>query len=175
MLDPVANSIAVVVLIGMLVSIVAVGHRFLTGKQGAARWPAWALPSLVLAGLFVALYLSYIEISHSEAICGPVGNCNTVQQSSFATLFGILPVGIAGLLGYLGILLLWLLGELISGENQVISLILWCFTLIGTLFSLYLTFLEPFVIGASCMWCLSSAVILTVLFMAASQKIDLHQ
>ncbi len=33
----------------------------------------------------------------------------------------------------------------------------------GTGFSIYLTFLEPFVIGATCMWCLSSAVIVTVL------------
>ena len=31
----------------------------------------------------------------------------------------------------------------------------------GTLFSIYLTFLEPFVIGATCMWCLTSAVAIT--------------
>jgi uncharacterized membrane protein len=35
-------------------------------------------------------------------------------------------------------------------------------TLFGTLFSIYLTFLEPFVIGATCAWCLSSAVIMTI-------------
>ena len=33
----------------------------------------------------------------------------------------------------------------------------------GLAFSIYLTFLEPFVIGASCAWCLTSAVIMTVL------------
>jgi len=38
-------------------------------------------------------------------------------------------------------------------------------TLIGTLFSMYLTFLEPFVIGATCAWCLTSAVILTLLML----------
>ncbi|WP_287908301.1 vitamin K epoxide reductase family protein [Chloroflexus sp.] len=31
----------------------------------------------------------------------------------------------------------------------------------GTLFSLYLTFLEPFVIGATCIWCLLSAITMT--------------
>ncbi len=31
----------------------------------------------------------------------------------------------------------------------------------GVGFSVYLTFLEPFVIGATCMWCLASAVIVT--------------
>jgi uncharacterized membrane protein len=33
----------------------------------------------------------------------------------------------------------------------------------GVAFSIYLTFLEPFVIGATCLWCLSSAVIVTAL------------
>jgi uncharacterized membrane protein len=33
----------------------------------------------------------------------------------------------------------------------------------GTVFSIYLTFLEPFVIGATCAWCLTSAILMTVL------------
>jgi hypothetical protein len=33
----------------------------------------------------------------------------------------------------------------------------------GVLFSGYLTFLEPFVIGAVCMWCVSSAVVMLAL------------
>ena len=37
-------------------------------------------------------------------------------------------------------------------------------TLFGVLFSIYLTYLELFVIHAICSWCLSSAVIITVLF-----------
>ncbi|MBS3753330.1 MAG: hypothetical protein KGY46_08075 [Anaerolineales bacterium] len=31
----------------------------------------------------------------------------------------------------------------------------------GTFFSMYLTFLEPFVIGATCAWCLTSFLIIT--------------
>ena len=37
----------------------------------------------------------------------------------------------------------------------------------GTLFSIYLTFLEPFVIGAVCAWCLTSAVVMTLLLVVA--------
>jgi uncharacterized membrane protein len=33
------------------------------------------------------------------------------------------------------------------------------------LFSLYLTYLEPFVIKAVCAWCLTSAVIMTLLML----------
>ena len=58
------------------------------------------VPVLVLIGVGVASYLSYIEISHVEAACGPVGDCNTVNQSKYATLFGFLPVGVLGLIGY---------------------------------------------------------------------------
>jgi uncharacterized membrane protein len=45
-------------------------------------------------------------------------------------------------------------------------------TLFGILFSIYLTFLEPFVIGATCIWCLSSAVIMTILFLLAAGKLN---
>jgi uncharacterized membrane protein len=42
--------------------------------------------------------------------------------------------------------------------------------LVGTLFSIYLTFLEPFVIGATCAWCLASSIIMAaILWLAAPQ------
>ena len=39
-------------------------------------------------------------------------------------------------------------------------------------FSIYLTFLEPFVIGATCLWCLSSAVIMTLLYLLTTRKLS---
>jgi uncharacterized membrane protein len=47
--------------------------------------------------------------------------------------------------------------------NQWAELALLVMSLFGTLFSIYLTFLEPFVIGATCMWCVTSAIIMTLL------------
>jgi uncharacterized membrane protein len=38
-------------------------------------------------------------------------------------------------------------------------------TLLGTLFSLYLTYLEPLAIRAVCAWCLTSAAIITLLIL----------
>jgi uncharacterized membrane protein len=40
---------------------------------------------------------------------------------------------------------------------------------LGTLFSIYLTFLEPFVIGATCAWCLTSAVVMTLVMLLAAR------
>jgi uncharacterized membrane protein len=112
----------------------------------------------------VAIYLSYVEMTGDLAMCGPVGDCNAVQQSPYAKLFGFLPVGLVGLLGYLAILVAWLVGRLRSerlADNAAIALL--GMTAFGTLFMVGLTFLEPFVIGATCLWCLSSAVIITCL------------
>lgn len=35
----------------------------------------------------------------------------------------------------------------------------------GTLFSVYLTFLEPFVIGATCAWRITSAIMITIVML----------
>jgi uncharacterized membrane protein len=43
------------------------------------------------------------------------------------------------------------------------------FAVVGTVFSAYLTFLEPFVIGAVCAWCLSSAVLITALMLLSAR------
>jgi uncharacterized membrane protein len=76
-----------------------------------------------------------------------------------------------GVLGYLVVIILWLAGNLdLEAWQRTINILLWIVALIGVLFSVYLTFLEPFVIGATCLWCLSSAVIMTILFLLATQK-----
>lgn len=168
--DPLANTIAVIVLIGMVASIFLVAGAYLGGSTlSRLNWPSWVLPTLSLAGIGVAAYLSYVEISRSEAVCGPVGNCNAVQESPYAYLFGVIPVGILGLLGYLLILTFWWLRQFRPNIFQKsASLALWGLSWFGVLFSIYLTFLEPFVIGATCAWCLASAVIMTLIFLASS-------
>ena len=169
-LDPVANTIAVIVLFGMLVSVVWVGLNFSkVSSDGPRLWPDWVLIVLLVVGLTAAGYLTYVEVSETAAVCGPIGNCNVVQQSSYARLFGVLPIGVLGLLGYLAILLAWLLVRVGKPETQRFAgLAMWGLTWIGTLFSIYLTFLEPFVIGASCAWCLTSAIVMTLLLWATT-------
>jgi uncharacterized membrane protein len=165
-LDPMGNSISVLVLLLMVISLVLRGYPPRV-KEG--EWPPWVIPGLVVVGVGVAAYLSYIEVTHTEAVCGPVGDCNTVNQSEYATLFGVLPVGVLGLLGYGAILVLWFLRQAGSADvERRATLGLWAAALFGTVFSVYLTFLEPFVIGATCAWCLTSAVIMTLILWASS-------
>ena len=166
MQDPTANSLSVLVLLALLASVVLRGYP---PRVRGQVWPPWIVPLLVIFGLGVASYLSYIEVSRVEAVCGPVGDCNTVNQSEYARLFGVLPVGVLGMGGYVAILALWALARFASREiRSPAALGLWGAALFGTVFSIYLTFLEPFVIGATCAWCLSSSVIMMLLLWASA-------
>jgi uncharacterized membrane protein len=168
--DPAGNTLAVIVLIGMLASTVWAVWSFLTKSEVEnTSWSTWAVPLLALGGLFVAGYMTYIETTHSQAICGPIGNCNDVQQSPYAYVLGVLPVGVLGLLGYLSILASWILYRKGPAQWQNIAVIVcWALVWFGMIFSLYLTFLEPFVIGATCAWCITSALIMTGLLLATT-------
>ncbi len=165
--DPAGNGLAILVLVGMLV---AVGWSIRSFRRTPGRPLAGAvlslIPVLCIVGLGVAGYLAFVETTHSEAICGPVGDCNTVQQSGYARLFGILPIGVLGIVGYLAIIAAWGSIQYTKGKlAEYGALAMLAMTFSGTLFSIYLTFLEPFVIGATCAWCLSSALIMTVLML----------
>ncbi len=159
--DTAANSLAVAVLILMVLSLA--GMAWAARREEEAGPPGIAVPLLALAGLAVAVYLAVVESSGSGAVCGPVGNCNAVQQSEWARVLGV-PVGIIGVAGYGAVLLSWAVARRGSGSlADWARVALFIGAVAGTGLSIYLTFLEPFVIGATCLWCLSSAVIVTAL------------
>jgi uncharacterized membrane protein len=81
----------------------------------------------------------------------------------------MIPIGVLGIVAYIAVLIAWMLYRISDGWiSDLAMLALFGTALAGTLFSIYLTFLEPFVIGASCAWCLSSAVAMTALLWLAS-------
>ncbi len=168
--DPLANSIAVIVLIAMLITSTIILRSYLLGPDHPfIRFPDWILPVLAIIGFGVALYLSYVEVTRATAVCGPVGNCNSVQESVYARLFGVIPIGLMGIIGYLAILAAWLL-RIYTPEkyHNILSISIWGMAWFGVLFSIYLTFLEPFVIGATCAWCISSAIIMTLILLIST-------
>jgi uncharacterized membrane protein len=164
------NIMAVIVLAGMLFSIGLVGFTIINPEsERTGRWPSWVIPVLAIIGFIVAAYLSYVEFTQSEAICGPVGDCNTVQQSPYAKLFDILPIGVLGMFGYLLIGISWLIQQYTAVMwRYYAAIIIWILAGFGTAFSIYLTFLEPFVIGATCAWCITSSILMTVILLSAT-------
>jgi len=165
--DPIANGIAVIVLVIMVVSLIAAVVITLSSVKAPkvlTILPGWIIPPLAVIGLAVAVYLSYVEVSETRAVCGPVGNCNAVQSSPYAKLFGILPIAFMGMGGYIAILAVWLFQQFGPAPlKRQARLVLWGMGIFSVLFSSYLTFLEPFVIGATCALCIASAVVVTII------------
>lgn len=158
-------TLAAVVMVGMVSAILYALISLLTGKlHFQAAWMNSAIPWVSLVGLFVAAYLTYVETQSVKAICGPIGDCNAVQSSSYARVWGVLPVGLLGVLGYIAILAAWWIGRQNWGWLSAYAPVaMFGMALFGTIISVYLTYLEIYVIKAVCIWCVSSAVIITLL------------
>lgn len=169
LLDPVGNGVAVAVLLLLLVALGASIRTAVVRPSDPLRLPGWSVPVLSAVGIGVAAYLSFVEVTGAEAACGPVGDCNTVQQSEWAKLFGVLPVGVLGLAGYAALVAAWGVARSGSAPRRIAAwTAFWAMAWMGTAFSAYLTFLEPFVIGATCAWCVTSALVMALLLVAAT-------
>jgi uncharacterized membrane protein len=116
---------------------------------------------LAIIGFGVATYLTIIRYAGLNPACTAGTSCIKVQTSTWSKLDGV-PVALLGLIGYIGIVI-----TLLLPDREEIRLATLALTLIGFGFSLYLTYREKYSIHAYCEWCLSSAVILTILFISS--------
>jgi uncharacterized membrane protein len=112
--------------------------------------------ALAVIGLGVAAYLTYVHYKGIDPVCGLGGDCERVQTSEWSKLAGV-PVALLGLGGYA----LILASLLVGGERGRMAAAL--FSLVGFGFSAYLTYRELYSIDAVCPWCVSSAMVLTLL------------
>ena len=113
---------------------------------------------LTVLGVILASYLTYIHYAGIKPLCGRNGGgCEIVQTSEYSKLLGV-PVALIGLLGYIAIL-----GSLLVSENETARFATVGFTVIGFGFSAYLTYRELYSIHHICEYCVSSAVIVTIL------------
>jgi len=119
---------------------------------------------LALIGVFVSTYLTLYKFGYIGSLQCAVGSCETVNTSRWATFFG-LPVAAWGLGFYVSALALVVVGiQERYADSRALSLALVALTGWGVLFSGWLTYLELFVIDAICIWCVTSAVIVLVMF-----------
>jgi len=122
---------------------------------------------VALAGMFVALYLTLYKLGYIGSLVCAVGSCETVQTSKWALLLGQ-PVGAWGVAFYVAVLGVSLAGlSPALAERRSVSQLLVGMTGFGVVFSLWLTYLELFVIHAICQWCVISAI-LTIVLLAIS-------
>ena len=93
-------------------------------------------------GLGIAGYLAVVHYAGAAPVCALAHGCATVQASPYARLAGV-PVALLGVIGYVGILAALALG--------------------GFAFSAWLTYVEVVRLDAICVWCVGSALCMTLL------------
>lgn len=114
---------------------------------------------LSVIGIGIAMYLTYTKLTSTPIFC-KYGECDIVQNSEYSLIFGI-PVAIFGIGFYItAAYLAWFKSENPQSKNQKYldyahtAWLTW-----GVLFSIYLTYLELYVIKAICMWCVLSCIV----------------
>ena len=121
---------------------------------------------LSLAGLFISAYLYLYKIGRIGALACGTGGCETVQLSPWSRVAGI-EVSLIGMVGY-AVLTALSVAALQPGlsSRRWPTLALLLLTSTGVAFTIYLTYLELFVIHAICRWCVGSGMIIVAILIA---------
>ncbi len=123
--------------------------------------------ALALAGIFISIYLTLYKLGVIGELSCTIGSCETVNTSRWSVFLG-LPVAAWGVLFYIDVFGVALIGTMPRLENErLISIILTAEAAIGVIFSAWLTYLELAVIHAICVWCVTSAVIVLLIFLVS--------
>ncbi len=140
---------------------------FKLGTWGSENTTVWARRFMywfALFGLFVASYLSIVYISGTDLVCGPLKGCDIVRASSWSSWFGI-PTPIFGVVFYATVLALLTLRTLMPEYKTKLAYYAQLLLAVaGFAESIFLTYIQKYVLNSFCFWCLLSAVAATCIF-----------
>ena len=123
--------------------------------------PDWIVIGLALAGVAVAGYLTALKLGGTQAfLCRDGSGCDVVQASRYSVLAGV-PTALWGAAIYLAIAVLAAMPRTVRRWQAAFMLASG-----AVAFSLYLTSISIFVIGATCPYCLASGGIAVALLAA---------
>lgn len=121
----------------------------------------WAIIALALIGFTDSAFLLSKRLSGTPIPCFITSGCDTVSNSPHSVLFGV-PLALWGVIFYLGIgflaLLYW------DTKKEIFAKLLTVATTLGFLSSLYFIYVQKFLIGAFCVYCILSAIVSVALF-----------
>ncbi|MDQ2974116.1 MAG: vitamin K epoxide reductase family protein [Acidobacteriota bacterium] len=133
-----------------------------TNQPKAARGavPLYAAAAFIsLIGLADSIYLTVEHLSGRSVRCTIVSGCSEVLSSPYATVRGV-PLALLGAIGYFTVFSLATLAAFgYRWTGKLLSLIV----VIMFAMTLWLLYLQAFVIGHFCQFCLLSALVTTVL------------
>ena len=126
--------------------------------------------TLAVLGLLNSIYLTWVKFTGKYELCGPIGNCESVNTSQYSEMFGI-PIALLGAGAYLVMIISLSLESRGSFWVEYSPIIVFGSSLIGVLYSIYLTYIEVAVLKAICPYCVISAIILVLLLVLSSIRL----
>lgn len=135
----------------------------------------WLSLILILIGIAVSGYLSYVKLTNVAMVCAEGGafNCDVVQNSAYSRLLGV-PIAYMGLGTYLVLGALLLFGERIALIRDYSPVLFFAINLFAFLFSMWLVYVQVAILEALCMWCLAHEVNITILFVISILRLRRH-
>ncbi len=127
------------------------------------KWSRKIMLVLTVVGLLVAVYMTIYKWTNNNSMCLGSGDCSTVNASPYSEIYGI-PVALVGVGGYAAILLLLLMDSRNDFVRQNGTLFVFGLSLTGFIFTLYLVYIEFAVLNAICPFCLTSQIVMTIIF-----------
>ncbi|OGY78587.1 MAG: hypothetical protein A3B74_04365 [Candidatus Kerfeldbacteria bacterium RIFCSPHIGHO2_02_FULL_42_14] len=116
-------------------------------------------------GVNIALYIAHKK-RRGEILMCPIGHaCDTVIHSEYSRFFGI-PVEFFGIAYYLFTLVSYIsLVTFVLTPPSLFLFLIVALTVVAFLFSVYLVFLQAFVLKQWCTWCFASAGLSGIIFL----------
>lgn len=123
--------------------------------------------AFTVMGLLVSIYMTIYAITSNDNMCIGSQDCSVVNASRYSkiNIAGLeIPVAVLGVVGYAAILGVLLFEKKLDFLQQNGTLVFFGLALTGFLFTLYLIYLEVFLIRAYCPFCIASQSAMTLIF-----------
>jgi uncharacterized membrane protein len=131
--------------------------------SAVSRALLWAPVALSLLGIGISGYLVVKRFTGGGLACTRWAQCDVVNNSLYSQISGV-PVSLLGLIGYLALLAAAASALVTTGQARRLALGLGFLMALGGFgFSLWLTYVEIYIIEALCSWCVASALVITLL------------
>lgn len=128
-----------------------------------------------IIGFIDSIYLTIVKFTQIPLYCTPgLGNCDTVQNSQWSEILGI-PIALLGGISYLILIICYLYDQKSTFFSKYNSYIIFGISFFGFIYSLYLTYIELFILHTICQWCVLSAICMTIIFVTTIIRLKINK
>jgi len=125
---------------------------------------------LAVVGFLDSMYLAWSKLTQRAVFCGGSSQCETVNTSIYSEFWGI-PIALLGVGAYLLIGALLLLETRGNVWKESSRLAVFGLSLVGVIYSLYLTYVEIAILKAICPYCVVSAIAILGIFLLSVVRV----